>query len=290
MALGAPGDLSLENCDVDANTIQLGGRGGVEVVGSSLHATGGANAILIGPGERDAVVRTSTLTADDGDVLVHGAANAIVEDSALSSGASADRRVTIAPGTDVTILDSVVSAPQRPVTVAGGGNTMITGSELTAGHGLLTVGPRFTNTITGSTLTVKGGDLHLVGFDDNRITDSTLVASNGDVLISQNGDAVITRGAVRASDGGGVSILSGGGSEIRSARVSAQGVAGLLMYAGHGADSRLLNSRVTADELTVGAFGDTTVRKNKLQVPGPIDISASGSCVTANNTPNVACH
>jgi hypothetical protein len=291
MALAAPGDLTLRNCRIDAETLFLGGQGPVLVVGGTLHAT---SVLTIGPGEGSpsspkpsgVTLRGTTLTADDGDLLIGGAGNVFVRDSTLSLGTLVGPGITIGPRTDVSILHSVVSAPFGPVTIVGGNNTTVTGSELRAGQGQLTLGRRNAATITRSRLNVRDGDMVIVGFMDNVITNSTLTAQNGEIIISQAQDAVVTRGALRGDNG--IEIRSGGGSTVRMAEVSGDDF-GFLVHSGPGADSMIERNQITAHELTVGAFGNTTVRRNTLLVSGPVDISAAGVCIAAPNSPTVEC-
>jgi hypothetical protein len=296
MALAAPGDLALKNCRIDAETLLLGGQGPLLVDGCTLHATGaspvfGSAVLTIGPGEvsgvgSDVTLHRTTLIADVGELLIGGAGNVFVKDSTLSLGTLVGPGITIGPRTDVSILDSVVSAPFGPVTIVGGNDTTVTRSELRAGQGQLTLGRRNTATITNSRLNVRDGDMVIVGFMDNVITNSTLAAQNGEIIISQGQDAAVTRGALRGDNG--IEITSGGGSTVSAAEVSGDGFE-FLVYSGPGADSVIDRNQITAHELTVGAFGNTTVRRNTLLVSGPVDISAAGLCIVVSNSPNVTC-
>jgi hypothetical protein len=168
----------------------------------------------------------------------------------------------------------------------GGNDTTVTRSELRAGQGQLTLGRKNTATITSSRLNVRDGDMVIVGIMDNVITNSILTAQNGEIIISQGQDAVVTRGALRGDNG--IEIRSGGGSTVRAAEVSGDGFV-FLVHSGPDADSVIDRNQITAHELTVGAFGNTTVRRNTLQVSGPVDISAAGVCIATSNSPDVAC-
>jgi len=326
-----------DNLTISDNTIMADG-GNVTITSGSPVITGSSSpvydtliqnstieaydSVLVGANQGDADISSSTLTADNGNIDVHGTGNVDIENSTLS--AEYPSEIDYGPGT--TLGSTVDSATTLTVQSSTGGNITISGdNNVTLVDDTIYLGPDIN--VNAASLTADTGD---VDFNAGQFTVDAggtesltgCTFNNGSILIGNNSTIQATTGNVNLFAGYNITIGSstisatpgGTDSDFSSGLDPSASTIGITSEYGDidisategnvvltGSTFNLGgNVNITSDETIASSGGDVDITAGQLVIyaggteeisgctinGGQINISG-GSTVSANNNVNL---
>ncbi|HYB98703.1 MAG TPA: right-handed parallel beta-helix repeat-containing protein [Candidatus Limnocylindrales bacterium] len=280
-------------------TIGLGGNCQFTLEDVDFHAggAGGANphesALSMAP---EGVTGTNvSFVADQGSVHIGGNGTWTCTDCKIDAAGVnyAGEGVAIGPSS-VQLTNAKIRARGGSIRVGGSGTVTIADSQLQsdtfdADGDAIIIGPGGTRTITDSKFKADEGRITVTGSSAATVSGSKFTAKLGNgVLFTGSSTMTVTDSKIGAKLGD-VTAPNGGSVTFSGNKIKAGGVLGFVAESGFNGSTDVSENSIKADAAAMRSFQNTTALNNDFNVDGTIEISASSTCTSSGNDPDVPC-